>query len=127
MATTGKVVVVVTPQIGKHEESGYTIARFGELGLWAHGKDQSAALESLKAHFRTYIEVLRDTGELTERLNAAGVTWHPVSEAEEQGIEYEDLSPTASPEPASPEVLASHNTPSPSVGVAWDYGLAHAA
>ena len=124
MATTGKVVVVVTPQIGTHEESGYTVARFSELSLWAHGEDQATALESLKAHFRTFIEVLRETGELEERLTRAGVEWCPVAQAEQQGIEYEDL---GCPADNRSDSLGAREPRAAILAVAWDYRLAQAA
>lgn len=106
----GKVVVVVTLDFPNTQDLAETakragtdriidpdptttIARFRELGLHAHGPDRASAVRNLKFHFRHYIEALRETGDLRERLEALGADWEPIDQARARGLDFEDLSP----------------------------------
>lgn len=103
----GKVVVWVTPKFEIDEETGHVIGCFRELNLYAHGTDREHTLEGLKLHFRRYIEALRGTGELKDRLESAPVRWKPYDQAVEDGEVFEDLNPDAhTPERGSGHPLA---------------------
>ncbi len=91
----GKVVVWVTPQFETDEETGHVIGCFRELNLYAHGTDREHTLNGLKLHFRRYIEALRGTGELQDRLETVSVRWKPYDQAVADGETFEDLNPDA--------------------------------
>lgn len=72
----GKVVVLVTPEISRHQNGDLFAARFPELGLTAYGRTEEQAWEDLKVMYRAFIGELRRKGVLEERLNQVGVKWH---------------------------------------------------
>ncbi|MCI0441491.1 MAG: hypothetical protein L0177_20505 [Chloroflexi bacterium] len=72
----GKVVVLVTPEVVRHESGDLFAARFPELGLTAYGRTEEQAWDDLKIMCRAFIGELRRRGVLERRLNEVGVRWH---------------------------------------------------
>ncbi|MCY3747752.1 MAG: hypothetical protein OXG64_00520 [Chloroflexi bacterium] len=107
----GKVVVIVTPKYLADDDFGFVRVTFPELNIFAHGRDREDALANLKSHFRHFIEALRDTSELEDRLEETGVEWYPLPIAIEKGIPYEDLSPGQPDEDQPSETETSASRP----------------
>ena len=98
----GKVVVWVTLDVDEFEDpksdAPVFLAGLRELNLHAHGKDRQSAIDNVKFHFRHFIEGLRETGELKNRLEKLGVKWTTYEEARLAGVVVEDLSPELNPD-----------------------------
>lgn len=86
-----KVVVLLTPQVLTHQSGQVVAARFRKLGLTAYAKTEDVALERLRQMFAAFIRNLRDSGHLVQRLEQAGVRWYRVTDFEQLGRPYEDL------------------------------------
>ncbi|MDE2896696.1 MAG: hypothetical protein OXO54_00065 [Chloroflexota bacterium] len=96
-AMSDMVVVWVRPQFEIDEETGFVIGCFPELNLYAHGSNQNAALAGLASHFRHFIEALRSTGELEDRLDSSGLEWMSYDEAVALGVDVINLRSGSTP------------------------------
>lgn len=86
-----KVVVLLTPSVYCHGESGVHAARFEKLGLSAYGNSEDEAMQTLKRLFNKFVRTYRASGQLEIRLKQANVEWYLASKFEG---EYEDTSET---------------------------------
>ena len=84
-----KIVVLLTPSIYHHKDSGVRAARFEKLGLTAYGHSEDEALQSLKKLFNKFVRTYRASGQLGERLDQVSVEWHLAKDFEG---DYEDTS-----------------------------------
>ena len=86
-----KVVVLLTPQVLTHQSGQVVAARFRKLGLTAYAETEEEALERLRRMYATFVRHLRESGHLVQRLEQAGVRWYRVTDFEQLGRAYEDL------------------------------------
>ena len=75
MMDTRRVVVVFTPEVRTHKETGLVVARFVTLGLTGYGETEEDALSSLKRLLRLCIETHRKQGTLEQVLDRQEVPW----------------------------------------------------
>ena len=75
MKDTRRVVVVFTPEVRTHKETGLVVARFVGLGLTGYGDTEDEAVSSLKRLVRLCIETHRRRGTLEQTLDQQGVRW----------------------------------------------------
>ena len=84
------VVRDIRLQFYHHVEKKLVAARFDKLGLTAYGSTEASASYAFKKLFNTFVHVLRDKGQIVERLDQAGVNWCWAEDYPDDLPKYED-------------------------------------
>ena len=82
--------MVVSLKTTKHKDKALFAARIPELGLTAYGHSTENAEQEVKNLFRTFIQNLREKGQLKKRLDQAKVKWFWEDEYPNDWIPVED-------------------------------------